>query len=193
MKTIEFRDTSIDLSQIDVDQFDMRYAPQFYLGNEDADFRVEIVWSILCNYTRHLYKNVLKEFIRNVRENNNALIVFHHLARIPKEVAYSEILLSLEPEYYGAACIASLDVFSKHDHDPSADDLRSLMRKLDCPIDPQFDRDIARYASAWLNAYFVGHLGVGKTPAMLSTTGRWFTGITPGKFQQMIIEEGYGG
>ena len=108
---------------------DVRYAPQFYLGNPEADVRVEVVWSMQCQYTRSLYKGGLGDLVEKVSNRNDALIVFHHLSRIKEEVSYSEVLLSLEPVYYGPASIVGLQFFSDKGTTPLYSSLPHSLRK----------------------------------------------------------------
>ena len=42
---------------------DLRHAPQFYLGNPEAGFRVEVAWSLHCEYTQKLYRDGFDDLI----------------------------------------------------------------------------------------------------------------------------------
>ena len=169
---------------------DVRYAPQFYLGNPEADVRVEVVWSMQCQYTRSLYKGGLGDLVEKVRDRNDALIVFHHLSRIKEEVPYSEVLLSLEPVYYGPASIVGLQYFSDKDYNPTIQQFTSFIKKMDIPKDPKFDVEAARASTSLMNVYLLKKEKVTKTPSLFSN-GKWEVGSTPVALKRILEEVGY--
>ena len=169
---------------------DLRYAPQFYLGNPDAGFRIELAWSIHCQFTRLLYNNGLGEFIKNVRVRNDALIVFHHLSRTRKEMALSELLLSLDPTYYGPMCLVALGFFSEKGYDPTKNHLAALIRRGVVPRDPEFDSDAAHTSTALLNVYLSEKERITKTPSLF-TNGKWEVGAAPSTLEKILEEAGY--
>ena len=174
----------------DLGSADMRYAPQFFLGNPEAKVRVEVAWSIQCQYTRLLYNDGLGDFVQKVRHRNDALIVFHHLSRTQKELASSELLLSLEPMYYGPLCLVALQFFAKKGYNPTKNHLAALIKKMDLPKDPTFDIRAARVSTLLLNVYLSKREKVTETPSLFSN-GKWEVGAAPAVLEKILEEAGY--
>ena len=139
-------------------------APQFYLGNPEAGFRVEVAWSLHCEYTQKLYKGGFDDLIENALSRNDALIVFHHLSRTQEEIAISELLLSLEPELYGPTFLVVLEHFSNRGFNPNIRQVQSLIEKLEVPVDQSFNKESARYSTALLNVYLTKKEGCRRNP-----------------------------
>ena len=168
----------------------LRYAPQFHLGNPQVEPRIEIAWSMHCKFTRQFYNSGLGDFIERVRKRNDAVIVFHHLCRTEREAALSELMLSLDPMYYGPACLVALGFFSAKGYDPSKNHLKAFLRKLDLPTDPEFNSETARVSAAILNVYLHEKEKITGTPS-LYYKGRWESGDAPSALDKILKEAGY--
>ena len=170
----------------------LRYAPQFHLGNPQVEPRIEIAWSMHCKFTRQFYNSGLGDFIERVRKRNDAVIVFHHLCRTEREAALSELMLSLDPMYYGPACLVALGFFSAKGYDPSKNHLKAFLRKLDLPTDPEFNSETARVSAAILNVYLHEKEKITGTPS-LYYKGRWESGDAPSAgCVSKVVEIGFG-
>lgn len=169
---------------------DLRYAPQFYVGQPDAAFRIDIAWSIRCGYSHKLFKNGVDPFVKQIFERDDTLLVFHHLCRYKKEIGNSEVFLSLDPTYYGPACMVSMRHFAEKEKFPTKSQLKKFLKKLDLPNDPNFNKKAAKNASILLNNYLVKDEQINKTPA-LRIGQKWIIGASPEDFAQALKESGY--
>ena len=174
----------------DPDSVDLRYAPQFYIGNPDATIRIEVAWSIQCKHTRLLVKGGLGAFAEQLLDRNDALLVFHHLCRHEKEIGFSEIFLSLDPEYYGPACLTAMQYYAARKKDPGKWQFKQFIKKLRLPKAPDFDEKAAREASILLNWHLTEQEQVDMTPSLLAN-GKWTLGASPEDFSQILKESGY--
>ena len=172
------------------DSVDLRYAPQFYIGNPEAATRIDVAWSIQCQYTRLLVKGGLGTFAEQLLDRNDALLVFHHLCRHEKEIGYSEVFLSLDPAYYGPACLITMQYYAARKKDPGKWQFKQFIKKLRLPKDPGFDKKAANETSILLNRYLTEEEQVDKTPSLLSN-GKWTIGASPEDFAQVLKESGY--
>ena len=180
----------IPAATADADSVDLRYAPQFHIGNPDAQIRIEVAWSIQCKFTRLLVKGGLGTFAEQLLDRNDALLVFHHLCRHEKEVGFSEVLLSLDPEYYGPACLTAMQYYAARKKDPGKWQFKQFIKKTRAPKDPDFNKHTARETSVLLNWYLLDQERVDKTPS-LHANGRWIVGASPEDLSQILKESGY--
>lgn len=169
-----------------------RYAPQFYLGDPEATIRVEFAWAARSQLTRQLYEEKLKHLIGKVGRRNDALLVFHHLCQDAEEAALSEVLLSVNPEYYGPVCLATLKFYAAQGQEPDRLRLASFLEGLKVPKDPEFDNRIARETTKALDVYLSEIEGVATTPSVFGA-GSWKMSATPEDLTNMLQEMGYAG
>ena len=169
---------------------DLRYAPQFYVGNPGAAIRIEVAWSIQCKHTRLLVKGGLGAFTEQLLGRNDALLVFHHLCRHEQEVGFSELFLSLDPEYYGPACLTAMQYYAARKKDPGKWQFKQFIKKMRAPMDPGFDKKAARETSILLNHYLTKEELVDQTPSLFAN-GKWMLGVSPEDFTRILKESGY--
>ena len=82
------------------------------------------------------------------------MIVFHHLCRTEREAALSELMLSLDPMYYGPACLVALGFFSAKGYDPSKNHLKAFLREARFANGSRIPiRKLLGYRPAILNVY----------------------------------------
>ena len=174
----------------DSESVDLRYAPQFFIGNPDAPIRIEVAWSIQCKHTRLLVKGGLGAFAEQLMDRNDALLVFHHLCRHEKEVGFSELFLSLDPAYYGPACLTAMQYYAARKKDPGKWQFKQFIKKMSPPKDPGFDKKAAREASILLNYYLTKQEQVDMTPSLFAND-KWTVGASPEDFAQTLKESGY--
>ncbi len=105
-------------------------------------------------------------------------------------MALSELLLSLDPMYYGPMSLVALGFFSEKGYDPTRNHLAALIRRGGIPVDPEFDPKAAHASTALLNIYLSEKEKVTKTPSLF-TNGKWVVGAEPSTLENILEEAGY--
>lgn len=84
------------------------YMPVFYIGDPDSKVVIDFFWSGSCKKTKLVLKEYLLDFCESIKENNKAVIIFHHIVSNKTEKAAGVELLSVGRKQYPSFCYETL-------------------------------------------------------------------------------------
>jgi hypothetical protein len=145
------------------EQYDTSYAPQFLIGANPANVS-DFFFSFTCPYSLKEFRSKVLPFLKSKVSAGSFSLMFHNVVRNDKDLDYSNDVLNIAGDKYGAFSIAMLMYGAKNDEALPRKHIGPFMRHLGYARRRDFSKDKGRTALALMNAYARENLKIDETP-----------------------------
>ena len=122
-----------------------RYSPQFYIGNPNAQTRIDFLFSLRCKDTRKFTKDILHNLVESAYRKDDLCIVFHHIVKDTKKELDSAIeLMNIDPNDYPDLMYTLLSWSADRGKGIHLKRAKKFKKKLKYSNDDSFDSEIAK-------------------------------------------------